>query len=132
MVKGLFPIGLVLVTLVGFPECTYTYTAAQPKQSEQPDPDLAAAVRHNNTGLAYMKRREYAAAKQEFLKAIALNPKGSGYVNLGAVLWLEGDREGAMTAYRDGIKANPSNEGPYYNLAVVLKEMGRVGEAATY
>lgn len=130
MVNPRFPTWLVLAALVALPGCTDT--AAQTIQREQPDPDLAAAVRHNNTGLAYMKRREYVAAKQEFQKAIALNPKGAGYVNLGTVLLLEGDREGAMTTYRAAIKANPSNELPYYNLAKVLKEMGRVGEAVTY
>jgi protein O-GlcNAc transferase len=130
MIKRVFPIGLVLVTLVVLPACTNM--PAQAGQSEQPDADLAAAVLHNNTGLAHMKRREYAAAKQEFQKAIAIYLAGAGYVNLGTLLWLEGDREGAMTTYRAAIKANPRNELPYYNLANVLKEMGRVDEAVIY
>lgn len=123
-----FPTRFILVALLVLPGCADA--SAQLTQSEQPNPELAAAVRHNNTGLAHMKRRDYVAAKQEFQKAIALNPKGAGYVNLGTLLLLEGDSDGAMANYRSAIAANPNNELAYYNLANVLKQMGRTDSAA--
>lgn len=82
---------------------------------------LSKAIRLNNDrkatlyahfylGLVYLEREMYEDAQTFFRKTLALGPNLiEAHYELGRALWLEGRREDALAAWRDGFAANKFN-----------------------
>lgn len=67
----------------------------------------ATLYAHYYLGLLYLEREMYEDAQNFLRKAIALGPNLiEAYYELGRAIFFAGDREGAMTAWRDGARAN--------------------------
>jgi tetratricopeptide (TPR) repeat protein len=82
---------------------------------------LSKAIRLNNDrkatlyahfylGLVYLEREMYEDAQTFFRKTLQLGPNLiEAYFELGRALWFDGQREGAMDAWRDGHRMNKFN-----------------------
>jgi tetratricopeptide (TPR) repeat protein len=82
---------------------------------------LSKAIRLNNDrkatlyahfylGLVYLEREMYEDAQTFFRKTLQLGPNLiEAYYELGRALWFDGQREGAMDAWRDGHRTNKFN-----------------------
>ncbi len=67
----------------------------------------ATLYAHYYLGLLYLEREMYEDAQNFLRKAIALGPNLiEAYYELGRAIFFAGDRDGAMTAWRDGARAN--------------------------
>jgi len=52
---------------------------------------------HYNLGVAYLSRRDFVEAEQEFLEAVANSPKmAEAYVQLGGIAMQSGDLESCL------------------------------------
>jgi serine/threonine-protein kinase len=80
-------------------------------------PDNARA--YNNLGVAYLRHEQFAEARTAFEAAVRLESYESHFSNLGAVLQLQGDYQGAAAMYRKAIDLNPSDYLGWGNLASV-------------
>jgi tetratricopeptide (TPR) repeat protein len=82
---------------------------------------LSKAIRLNNDrkatlyahfylGLVYLEREMYEDAQTFFRKTLQLGPNLiEAYYELGRALWFDGQRDGAMDAWRDGHRTNKFN-----------------------
>ena len=86
--------------------------------------DLAAT--YDNRGTLYVERRAFEAARQDFERAIALDPAlGEPFVNHGAVLIWERDYSGAIAEITHGLAMSPGEpEKAYYNRALAYEYSG--------
>jgi len=90
-----------------------------------------------NLGMLHYYRGESAAAKEALEKAIAMTPENYlAWSNLGDVLALEGDREGAKRAFleanrlgRDRLARNNRDAATLLDLAWITAMLGRLDEA---
>ena len=94
-------------------------------------PDFPSA--HNRLGRALMLKGQFAAATEEFRKAI--EQRGSNYpvaqYNLGFALQQQGENEQALAAYRDAINSSGGKyPDAFYQIGVVLGALGRWPESA--
>lgn len=89
---------------------------------------------HYNLGEAYRNAGDMARAQREWKAALALQPWHAGSLTqMGALALLQGDRAGAEELLRRAITSDPENGPALFNLAGILQEDGREGEAlATY
>lgn len=70
----------------------------------------ATLYAHYYLGLLYLEREMYEDAQNFLRKAIALGPNLiEAHFELGRAIFFAGDREGAMTAWREGARANKFN-----------------------
>lgn len=83
-------------------------------------------------GVAEMERGNAAIAAGCFARSEALAPSTSAKVALGNALWISGDREGAIAAYKQALSAHPASVRAHANLASVLLEQGRIDEAEAH
>jgi len=89
----------------------------------------AAAL--GNMGEAYYNLRNYAAAKDSFEAALALDPRSaSTWAGLGVVEQKSGNLAAAVQAYSHMVKLQPTDVG-YLLLAQALEKSGRTSEAQT-
>ena len=80
-------------------------------------------------GSAYRQLKDYENARQSYREALKLDPgKGEVWLALGIVTQLAGDSNGAVAAYRQAVKLQPSDVG-YLLLARALQETGHENEA---
>src|SRR5438105_9507317 len=94
-------------------------------------PDFPSA--HNRLGRTLMLKGQFAAAADEFRKAI--EQRGGNYpvaqYNLGFALQQQGDNEQALAAYRDAINSSGGKyPDAFYQTGVVLGALGRWPESA--
>jgi serine/threonine-protein kinase len=94
-------------------------------------PDFPSA--HNRLGRTLMLKGQFAAAADEFRKAV--EQRGGNYpvaqYNLGFALQQQGENEKALAAYHDAINSRDGNYADaYYQAGIVLGNMGRWPEAA--
>lgn len=74
--------------------------------------------------------RHYAAAAAHLERALSLNPAiENGWVDLGAVYYLQRDYARAAASFRAALAADPDSVLAQLNLGVVLREGGRADEA---
>jgi TonB family protein len=80
----------------------------------------------NHYGYLAQQQREYDAARQLFLRAIAAQPEDiTAWNNLGRSLAALGDLVGAQKAYEKQISINPGDRFSYNNLGIVQERQGR-------
>ena len=83
-----------------------------------------------NRGLARRGLQQKDAAKQDFVKALEVNPKSlEATVNLGAVYFDEGNYAAAETQFKKALTISPADVSVNYNLAKTLAGLGRHQEA---
>ncbi len=83
------------------------------------DPKDASAF--HNLGTVQLQRREFDAAIQTLSTSIQLRPTFvPAHVNLGYALKESGDRQGALTAFKDALRLDPSNEAVSREIAELL------------
>src|SRR5437764_3320917 len=94
-------------------------------------PDFPSA--HNRLGRALMLKGQFAAATEEFRKAIEhrRNNHPVAQYNLGFALQQQGENEQALAAYRDAINSGGGKyPDAFYQTGVVLGALGRWQESA--
>ncbi len=80
-------------------------------------------------GSAYRQLGDFAQARQSFREALEINPgDGQLWLALGIVTQLSGDPSGAIPAYSQGVKLQPSDVG-YLLLARALQQTGQKSQA---
>lgn len=80
----------------------------------------ASFDRHLNAGLAHMRNKDYALARQEFSLALNLNPKSTRVLNLiGLTYFREQDYDLAELHFQRAVKIDPSFSLGYLNLGGV-------------
>ena len=87
---------------------------------------------HGNLGVAYGRKRDYASAKLEFIKAIHLQFNyPEAHNNLGVLLLMEGKLDEAKKEFEYAIQFNPNYSNAYKNLGDVYAKKGNKPEAET-
>jgi tetratricopeptide (TPR) repeat protein len=85
---------------------------------------------HNQLGVFYFGRQDYAAAVEEFKKATSINPAYSAsYNQLGYVYRFQGNYPEAERAFKKYIELIPDDPNPYDSYAELLMKMGRFEES---
>src|SRR5688500_14190513 len=75
------------------------------------------AEAHNTLGIIQIARRDWHAAKDAFLSALALDSSmAKAFSNLGGVLREQGDLEGAENALRRAVELDPTGQRGWTNL----------------
>jgi protein O-GlcNAc transferase len=88
------------------------------------------AYPHFQMGYAYAGLKRGSDAKQEFSRAIALDPKmAAAHLNLGLVL-LDGDPAAAAEAFRHAAELQPAESRPRFLAGFALEHAGKLPEAA--
>jgi tetratricopeptide (TPR) repeat protein len=89
--------------------------------------DPAAQVRqteirqHVARGAEFMREKRYTDAEVEYRAAVRLDPQSPySHADLGAVLRLKGDIDGAIAEYREAVRLNPKDDEAYTWLGAAL------------
>jgi Tfp pilus assembly protein PilF len=92
--------------------------------------NLASGNLNNQVGMWSYERGNYLAAREEFTRSVADEPRSPAFnYNLACALRCLGDSGGAAQAYWRAIQLDPSHEPSYHALARLLIEEGRRDEA---
>jgi Flp pilus assembly protein TadD len=84
----------------------------------------ADPVVHFNLGTLYLHEREFESAKEEFLRALQLNPGCSEcYSNLGSIFLLQEKYPEAVAALTRFTQAKPENAGTYFYLGIAYDKL---------
>ena len=84
----------------------------------------------NNTGMRHYQKGNYAAARQEFARAVADDPYHPDYRhNLAMAMHRQGDLPGAERVLRHNLSLDPMHQPTYHALAQSLMQQQRTGEA---
>lgn len=90
------------------------------------------AIEHNNIGLIYVSEQSYYMAIQEFILAIALNPKTQAtavyYNNLGETYMKVGQYKNAQNCFENSIKQYNLNFLYYQNLVKSFKAQNLISQ----
>lgn len=98
--------------------------------TQQPVPEVLKLAAHNNWGSLLMDQGNWAAARQQFQRSLAIDPNFAvGHYNLGITLKALGDLAGAISAYQQALHLQPDYAEAYQNLGVVLLKIGKVPES---
>ncbi len=82
-----------------------------------------SANAHDNLGVVYLWRHDYATAKKEFELAAKLNPGlGEAYFHLGFLAQRDNNLDQALSLYTHAIELNPTIWPAYQNLATIYLE----------
>ena len=84
----------------------------------------------NASGRGYYDSGNFAAARQEFARAVADDPENAHYAyNLARSLQGEGQHQAAEHQFRRAIALDPRHQPAYHHLASLMTDQGRSGEA---
>ena len=106
-----------------------SYQKALTVLAQNPDSKVGAKYQMN-LGLLYGLMDETDKALEAINQALELNPGNAAlaYFNLGATLVNSGRNEGAITAFRKAIEANPDHANSQYQLGICLLGMATTTE----
>jgi Tfp pilus assembly protein PilF len=94
--------------------------------------DPLTAQQHNDLGVAYEEKGDYALAGKEYEKAIKKNRDWViPYLNLGHLYYRQDKLDQAERALREGLRVKGDHPDLLNNLAWVLMEKGQLKEAKT-
>jgi tetratricopeptide (TPR) repeat protein len=86
--------------------------------------DKKYADAYNNRGVAYMIKKDYAAALADFNHSLELAPSPMGYINRGSILFNQQKPEEAIADFTEALKLKPSAEG-YVNRGTAYQQTNR-------
>ncbi len=102
----------------------------QPTAVRPLDDLWVAALYLNNRGADELRLRHPEAAARLFADAVKLAPEfGPAWGNLGVARRRLGDVPGALSAYAEALRSDPTNPTVLSNLALLYTSLGRTGEA---
>ena len=120
MTKRILPVILMLLLAA----------CAMPKIVVIDDP--LTAQQHNDLGVAYEEKGDFALAGKEYEKAIKKNRDWViPYLNLGHLYYRQDKLDQAERALREGLRVKGDHPDLLNNLAWVLMEKGQLKEAKT-
>ena len=93
----------------------------------QPD----SAISHQQLGTVYQQVGNKTAALEEYEKALAINPTGQVYSNLGMLRHQQHDYARAVEAYRQAIALRPNSAATHRNLGDARAKLGQRADALT-
>ena len=94
--------------------------------------DPLTAQQHNDLGVAYEEKGDYALAGKEYEKAIKKNRDWViPYLNLGHLYYRQDKLDQAERALREGLRVKGDHPDLLNNLAWVLMEKGQLEQAKT-
>jgi len=92
--------------------------------------DPLTAQQHNDLGVAYEEKGDFALAEKEYEKALKKNRDWvSPYLNLGHLYYRQEQLDRAEHILREGLRARGDHPDLLNNLAWVLMEKGRLEHA---
>lgn len=119
---------LVEQALADFEEKKYDEALALLEKAETESPD--DPFLQNLIGAAYTKKKDYAAAKGHFEKAVELNPNFfPARFNLGELLFLQKQYPQALGFFTDMLRQGPGNELLQFKVVLSLLMTDQVEEA---
>lgn len=105
-------------------------TANSLQSNKAIEKNLGFAMAHNSLGNLYFKQNKFDQAKQEYLKALEIDPKQSQtYFNLGVLYQNQNDNDKAINAYNLAIKLKPDYYKAYNNLGVIYMQQKKTNQA---
>lgn len=85
---------------------------------------------HNQLGVAFLSRKDFAAAQKEFEEAIKLNQAdANAYFNLGNVFLLTRHYDDAQRVLEEGVRRQPNSGLGHFLLGSVYGRVGKLSEA---
>jgi Tfp pilus assembly protein PilF len=94
--------------------------------------DPLTAEQHNDLGVAYEEKGDFALAEKEYEKAIKKNREWViPYLNLGHLYFRQEKLDAAERVLREGLRAKGDHPDLLNNLAWVLMEKGQLEQAKT-
>ncbi|HSV27290.1 MAG TPA: tetratricopeptide repeat protein, partial [Sedimentisphaerales bacterium] len=91
------------------------------------EPDLATG--HLALAGALLRKGDFAAAAEAYMKTVQLAPDPAAWFNLAGCLAKTGRLVEAENAYKEALRLNPELAVAHYQLAVLMLESGRIDEA---
>jgi Tfp pilus assembly protein PilF len=121
MTKKILPLILIfLIAACAMPKIPQIIVIDDPLTAEQ----------HNDLGVAYEEKGDFALAEKEYEKAIKKNRDWViPYLNLGHLYYRQDKLDQAERALRDGLRVKGDHPDLLNNLAWVLMEKGQLAEA---
>lgn len=99
--------------------------------TDSSSPEEQRARWHNNQGVVYMDQHHYVRAREEFQRAIALDPAhANSHANLGIAYYSLGKYDSAGTALRTALKLDPEHLHGHYTLGLIYSAQGKQYEFA--
>jgi Tfp pilus assembly protein PilF len=121
MTKKILPLILIfLIAACAMPKIPQIIVIDDPLTAEQ----------HNDLGVAYEEKGDFALAEKEYEKAIKRNREWViPYLNLGHLYYRQDKLDQAERALREGLRVKGDHPDLLNNLAWVLMEKGQLVEA---
>ena len=93
--------------------------------------DSNNAEAHDDLGVLYAQKREYAKAMEHFNRAISIDPTyQKAYHNLAMLLHIAGDNANAINRINQSLKLNPHSRNSLLLKSSILDSLGRIKEAS--
>ncbi|GMQ46837.1 type IV pilus biogenesis/stability protein PilW [Vibrio sp. 10N] len=100
------------------------------EESKMSAAPIDAAETRIELGLAYMKRKQYSRAKQDFEKALEFAPKyHRSHLSMAYYYEAVGEFEHASDAYQTALKVSPNNGEVYHNYGTFLCKRSEYDQA---
>lgn len=86
--------------------------------------------KHYSEGHKYYKRKDFNSAREEYEKAVAVDPSfASGFYQLALIAKREGDYDTSEKYYRDAVTSDPTHYKSWYGLGSLYAQMGNNAKA---
>ncbi|MBI2502049.1 MAG: VCBS repeat-containing protein [Candidatus Latescibacteria bacterium] len=89
-------------------------------------PQARQARWHNNQGVVYMDQHNYSRGRDEFSRAVALDPRyAKGFANLGISYYSLGKYDSALVALHSALKHDADHPHAQYTLGLIFLAQGK-------
>lgn len=94
-------------------------------------PQAPQARWHNNQGVVYMDQHNYSRGRDEFSRAVTLDPRyANGFANLGIAYYSLGKYDSALVALQSALKQDGDHPQAQYTLGLIYLAQGKEYEKA--